>query len=509
MNTPLDNQNGLFLSKVKTKNGLLFDPNDDLWIFNDISAKHRLDLGAFKISNSRLYGLKRTFIWYLENHSLHHAKNMYSRFKELLEFMHSQSECDIDTITSIHLINYKSTLSTKHECYLGSLSGFLKKWYEMGSPGLSKDAYNYLNETSLKGNEKGKAVLTMDPCDGPFTDLELDSVQATINNSYAKNEISQEDFLLIWLFMIYGSRPIQFAQLKVCDLLASKLKDGSKEYVIRIPRAKNRNKARSEFKERIIPPSLGKVLFSYSERVKESFAGLLDDPNQAPLFPSKEKKRSGELSYHLNADAVTDKIQKVINGFNLMSARTGEKLHITAMRFRRTLGTRAASEGHGELIIAEILDHTDTQNAGVYVQATPEIIKRIDKAMALQMAPIAQAFAGLLVVDKSKAKRADDPASDIIDPNINSECKPMGKCGSYGFCGLLSPLACYTCSSFQAWDDGPHELLLIHLLKEREQLMKTTGYRIASINDKTIFAVAQIVYECNKMKEQNLLESTK
>jgi hypothetical protein len=35
-------------------------------------------------------------------------------------------------------------------------------------------------------------------------------------------------------------------------------------------------------------------------------------------------------------------------------------------------------EGHGELIIAELLDHSDTQNVGVYVQATPEIVESVE-----------------------------------------------------------------------------------------------------------------------------------
>lgn len=57
------------------------------------------------------------------------------------------------------------------------------------------------------------------------------------------------------------------------------------------------------------------------------------------------------------------------------SERTGERIHITSRRFRRTVGTRAAEEGHGELVIAELLDHSDTQSVGVYVQATPAIVR--------------------------------------------------------------------------------------------------------------------------------------
>ena len=507
MKTASDNKTGFFLYKAKTKNGIEFDPNDNIWSHNDISRQYEFNFLILHISNNSTYGLKRIFVWYLENMSFTHSANMFHGLKKLLEYLYEQSKKNIITITSTHLINYKSSLGNNNEYKLGSLSGFLKKWYEMGFPGMSKDAYNYLSETAFRGNEKGRAVLTMDPYDGPFTDLELESIQVAINNSYADKEIAHEDYLLVWLFMIYGSRPLQFALLKICDLLSPKRKDGSKEYIIRIPRAKNRKKPRSEFKERIVPPSIGKILFEYRELIKIKFVDLLDDPEQAPLFTSTKKEQSGEFAYHQNADAITDKIQSIIGRLDLISARTGEDLHITATRFRRTIGTRAAAEGHGELIIAEILDHTDTQNAGVYVQSIPEIINRIDKAMAIQMAPIAQAFAGLIAIDKSKVKRADDPASDIMDPSIDSECKPMGKCGSFGFCGLFAPLACYTCSSFQAWDDGPHEQILIKLLRDRERLIETTDYRIASVNDKTILAVAQVVIECEEIKSQNIPRS--
>ena len=493
-------------SVVKTKNGLLFNPNDNHWVFEDSTGKHQFNFKRLNTSTFLIYGIKRTFIWYIENHSMKHSENMFTQFNRLIDFLYTQSKKEIVTICNIDIINYRGTLDKTREYFLGSVSGFLKKWYEMGFPGLSNDAYNYLSETTFKGNEKGRAVSTMDPRQGAFTDLELDAIQSGIINHYANGEITLENYLLVWLFMIYGSRPIQYAQLKLCDIYAPKLQDGSYQYIIKIPRAKNRKKARSEFKERIIPPSLGKTLLSYKEQVKNDFHDLLKDSEQAPLFSDIGNNDQGEFQYHQNSKQINKSLQKIIAGLHITSERTKEKLHITATRFRRTIGTRAAAEGHGELIIAEILDHTDTQNAGVYVHSIPEIIKRIDKAIALQMAPIAQAFAGLIFTDKSKAKRATDPAADIIDPNIDDACTPMGKCGSYGFCGLLSPLACYTCSSFQAWSDGPHEKLLLDLLKKRKILKETTDHRIASINDKTIFAVAKVVKECNILNSKTELE---
>ena len=74
--------------------------------------------------------------------------------------------------------------------------------------------------------------------------------------------------------------------------------------------------------------------------------------------------------------------------------------------------------------------------------------------------------------------------------------KPMGNCGKHGFCGFLAPIACYTCVNFQPWLDGPHEAVLDYLIGERDRLAAQTDLRIASVNDRTILAVAEVVRLC-------------
>lgn len=164
-------------------------------------------------------------------------------------------------------------------------------------------------------------------------------------------------------------------------------------------------------------------------------------------------------------------MQETFSKLQVTSERTGKPLHVTATRFRRTPGTRAALEGHGELVIAELLDHTDTQNVGVYVQATSQILERIDRAVAMQLAPLAQAFAGEIITNESEVVRAGDPTSRICDPRFDASMRPMGNCASHAFCSLMAPVACYTCRSFHPWQDGPHEAVLDFLLAERERLL--------------------------------------
>jgi len=145
------------------------------------------------------------------------------------------------------------------------------------------------------------------------------------------------------------------------------------------------------------------------------------------------------------------------------------------------------------------LDHTDTQQVWVYTQTTPEIIERLDKALAMQLSPLAQAFAGIIVTDETAAERGDDPSSRVSDSRYGSS---PGTCGKHGSCSAPGPIACYTCQNFQAWLDGPHEQILDHLIAEQERQLALTGdERIAHVHDRTILAVAEVVRQCRAMKE--------
>jgi len=185
---------------------------------------------------------------------------------------------------------------------------------------------------------------------------------------------------------------------------------------------------------------------------------------------------------------------------DVYSERTGKRLNLSTRRFRYTLGSNIAREGKGELIIAEALDHSDTQNVGVYVKNLPDVVERIDRAVALELAPLAQAFQGVLIESETEAERGDDKSSRIGNAEVN-----VGNCGSYGFCGAMAPIACYTCRHFQPWVDGPHEIILDELIDKRDQVLRNTqDIKVASSNDRLILAVAQVIRRCNAKKAERL-----
>jgi hypothetical protein len=138
------------------------------------------------------------------------------------------------------------------------------------------------------------------------------------------------------------------------------------------------------------------------------------------------------------------------------------------------------------MVIAELLDHSDNQNAGVYIENIPEHLASLDQAVGHQLAHYAQAFSGVIVNTEKDAVRGAD-----LNSRIRIDKENVGTSGSYGFCGANVPILCYTCMDFQPWVDGPHEIIYDELIAERTRLLDFTGDKqIAAVNDRSIIAVA-------------------
>ncbi|MGU2193243.1 site-specific integrase [Pseudomonas aeruginosa] len=462
-----------------------------------------LNFTAWPATASFVTSAKLTLLWYAAHMSPSHVKNMFERLGHYVRTMCANRDTPLAEINSHDLISYRSMLSDNTLWYLGNMSGFLQRWCALGYPGVTADAVSLLKQIRTRGNRKGEAVLTHDPFRGPFTDIEWGALQSALDRAHVDGEVDREVYLLTYLFMALGQRSVQYASLKLCDVGVACAQDGTVIYTLRVPRAKQRNQlSRAEFKDRVLVSHVGEILVRHRDDVYRRFQRRLSDPSRAPLFPARRQSGScpDGFEYHRTGPSLGLMLRAGLCKLSAMSERTGRPLHVTAVRFRRTVATRAAMEGHGELIIAELLDHTDTQNVGVYIEARPEILERIDRALALQLAPMAQAFAGMIILDESHARRAGDPSSRVCDPRFDPSMKPMGNCGKHGFCGFFAPIACYTCVNFQPWADGPHEDVLAFLLGERDRLASQTDMRIASVNDRTILAVAEVVRRCEEIR---------
>lgn len=497
-----------FKNVVRTQSGATFDPSAARWSYRDGVTNVSLDFDALEGATEEFVrASKAVLAWYAENRSPDHLSNMFQRLKHFAKARASHAQ----TLTSIgadDLINYRASLDETNAWYLSTFAGLLRRWHRLGYAGVDDDAVLLLKQLRLHGNRKGEAVLTMDPNEGPFTYLELEGLQAALNAAYAEGRVNTEQFVLAWLYMLLGQRNTQHAVLKVCDVRLVRNEDGEPTYSIMMPRAKQRHRdLRDEFTERPLIEQFGEILYEYAERLRQEFATALPDAGEAPLFPSRASTRwSDDYKFHQSSSELGQILKAVLESLEVVSERTAQKLKILPVRFRRTIGTRAAEEGYGPLVIAKLLDHTDTQNVMVYSANSPAIIDRIDRSVAMGMAPLAQAFAGV-VVDGLLGEH--DPAQRIIDLRIDRSGEAMGECGRHGFCGFNAPIACYTCKSFEAWLEGPHEAVLSYLIQNRERLLNTSDKRIACINDRTIFAVAAVIQRCAEFRAEQSVESVR
>ena len=199
---------------------------------------------------------------------------------------------------------------------------------------------------------------------------------------------------------------------------------------------------------------------------------------------------------HAKIDSLDSALQRCAKASTARSERTGEFIRLSAIRFRHTRGTKLRREGFGAVIIAELLDHSDTQNVRVYTENTAQEAVVINELVGAQLAPFAQACLGKLVRSEREAIRGDDPRSRV--PNDHQHA--VGTCGNYGFCAS-GYRACYTCYHFQPWIDGPHEEVLVDLYAEKERTREAgCADVIVNANDQLILAVEHCVSMCKEAR---------
>lgn len=499
--------------QIKSKSGYLFCPTDDHWLL-DKNTKIPVHWVHSYLEAKDSISCYKVLEAYARTHSASHVLNIFYRFLHYLRTVKPES------ITPNSLINYRSTLDSENEWYLGTIRGFLRKWHELGYAGISDEVIELFDGWTIKGNVKGDVIKRLDPIKGPLSDIELQGFNEGAVRAFENGDISLTYMAIGLVISNTGRRPIQISHLRLKDILKGKNKRGDDTYLLNMPRAKQRaTDFRKKFKQFAITQELWVILTTQAKHVVRSVENAISfelqqqDRVELPLFPDMSEFTALATpvsiktalitdSLHIKSAKVTEVCKIIVKNSELYSERTGEPLNISSKRFRYTTGTRAAREGFGEMVIAELLDHSDNQNSGVYIENIPEHVESLDKAVGYQMSRYAQAFAGVLVDSEHEAKRGND-----FNSRIKADGDGIGTCGSYGFCGANVPIPCYTCMHFQPWLDGPHEAVYEDLITERQRLLEVTrDKQIAAVNDRSILAVADVIQRCALRKEEFLHE---
>lgn len=416
------------------------------------------------------------------------------------------------SITLAHLINYRGELEKRHLHYSTTAHRNVRAWARLGLPGIEPDALVFATDAPKTSIEKARAVRQRCPVQGPYTDLEYDGLHRELHVAFGNGRVSLSNYGLCLLSGSIAPRPLQLALLQVGDFKRVDGTDGAVRYTLSVPRIKGRNvEARTQFTDRELVSEIGEVIEAQASVVREKARlANMGDPEAAPLFPNVAV-HGAFAGLGLGVDpptavAIVGRITVTLEGLRIMSERTGKPINATATRSRRTFGTRAVSEGVRPAELAFLLDHSDTTSVGHYYAIVAQLLKRISSRVAAELAPLAQRFMGTIV------RKGDDPEHDVrrsVYGVVADGGAPedIGGCSKHGACGLPKPVACYTCRLFRPWVDGPHEAMLQGLLDVRRRRAAEGPLRVASVNDETILACAEVVRLCG-LRALALTEST-
>ena len=472
-----------------THDGYPFNPAAPVWRIDTLECRTiylRFDqLSVF--SADLVHRLKLTLLDFAEKQSLSHLRNMSERVFEFYRALFSEGTQEVDAIGIDHLLNFRAQLNDRTVWKLGAIRVAFERGQSLGYSLLTGEAAAYFGDAVIAGNPKGVDVRTRDSRKGAFSTIELETVNSALNAAYTRGDVDLQDYALCHFILAYGTRSIQIASLKDGDLL----KHGD-IYTLRIPRAKQQGHLRREtFKMRACDKRLGELLEWHLSEIK--WPPDAPERGDRPMFPASQPGSVPGFAYHMAGREIGKRITVIFEAV--------ARYQSNPKRFRHTLAKRAHDDGATVYVIAELLDHSDIQNAKVYTEGGPDIVERLNRTMALQLAPIAQAFAEKLVRSGDPDAQAGGAAKRIHDRALpeGKGNAALGTCGLNSFCSLARPIACYTCISFRPWDDGPHEEVLDKLLQERER-QREKGYapRIYGLHDRTIAAVARVVQLCSE-----------
>src|SRR6266496_3901955 len=194
-------------SRATAQNGVVFKPCEDVWNIRALARDLRIDLRDLPGAHPDLIpSVKATLFWFAKHRAPSTLHNVHQLLRGFFREMSRQQGTLVDAITDVLLINYRSSLNEKERWRLSALSSPFTKWHELGYPGVEKNAAQFLKSMRHERPAAGTAVLTMDPVLGPFTDIELESIQRALTDAFAAGALALGDFLATNIFMLTGAR---------------------------------------------------------------------------------------------------------------------------------------------------------------------------------------------------------------------------------------------------------------------------------------------------------------
>lgn len=492
------------------KGGGSFIPADDIWKPDSTANSSNIAAAKYAVQEPMRPWLTAALVYY--------AKERSARTLKSITYVLSRCGASrIDVLSEADVLAMRNRFSHGE---FSILRVFLKLWCEdylldvHPSERLIKALYE------IKSNDVNRPcpVESMDPDKGPFTLFEMQSLFDWANDAYANNKISIEKFAYIRLLIATGARTRQIQQLVFGDIA-----NIDNESTLKMPKAKNRGfEYRNSFQFYKLAPDLYGFLIGYQKITLQHLQSEQPDVDwikaisNVPLFRAKGTGSGRVIIIDVPGlrkleDSPQEEFHKpdysmkaLLRGFKSnhyfpISERTAKRIHLGSHRFRHTLGTDMSRMGFGPHAIAQALGHKNIRNVGRYIKTSPEMGKRIEDKIKSELSLVVNAFQGRIVECKDEATNGS-----YSNKTIRGQQGAIATCGATGDCHLDAPTACYTCSKFQPWVEGPHEKVLERLQVRQQRAVDAAGQGsdTAISFDRSILAVMQVIDKINIMKEE-------
>ncbi|RRV10017.1 site-specific integrase [Stutzerimonas xanthomarina] len=428
------------------------------------------------------------------------------------------AQAGIDPLNEDYLIALRERLNSSE---FSAIAAFMAFWHDCESleqrpsPPLL-DAYQALPRNKRSSND---VILSLDPEQGPFTQVEQDSLHQWIHEQFCHGQLDFEQYLYLRMLMIYGQRGAQARMMIFGDF--TKSDQGCK---VRFYWAKQKDD-KAGWRAKSETFSLDEDLYNTVQAYKAVVLAQLwqtypdgADWNAAienvPLFRRKLNDEAGPWErinppvlldsplqkgledasqpiFHVGSSTIKQWLRSIerMEGFPI-SPRTHQPLKVTrGHRFRHTLGTDLSNAGLDEWTMARALMQKDTRTVRKYRAVSPELLALIDAKMSDHLALVVNAFTGIIVTDRTSAKNGDRADRQIEDVAV---------CGATAACHLDAPYTCYACGKFQPLLNANHRAVLERLERRRAQIIatdKTTGV----LWDRAILACRKVILDCEAM----------
>ncbi|EAS4986480.1 site-specific integrase [Salmonella enterica] len=398
-----------------------FNLHDPVWVL-DKNTKIYVGRVLNILDEQLVNGFLNTLAIYACEYSGGYVKGLIKFMKNFIRVMNPTY------INDLVIMNYKNhLLENNKEYYLAGIKAFLMKWYSLGHYGVDKTGVVLLNDMKFTHPKQGKAILNESPDKGPLTKTEHENFNNAMVKCFNNKRLSLSDFAACMLISLLGRRPMQIALLKYKHLRTITTTEGELKNSIFMPRIKQRNGSQQGVRELALNFEMAEIIYkqaNYSLEVIESkFGGVLEKElrDSIPVFLDEiqlnnlknkievvKAIQSGDL--HNKPSFVAKAMKKIVSYENVLSNITGELLNVTPIRFRYSLGTHLAQDGHDLKIIAELLDHNTPAISGGYIKNLSDNVGNIDKAVSEQLSFIASLFMGQ-TVNKIKNPSMDSCSS--------------------------------------------------------------------------------------------------